>query len=138
MGKWIQDHLGWLIIGGLFISAGYANWRSQVNDTRPPTPSPTLDYRDYGPSDSEIEDMQQQIFEERRGTEDARQSEAQSDIFMEGLAEDCSCDQNEYNCAEFDKEYIAQICYDRCLNQVGYDVHRLDEDNDGDACEALP
>lgn len=48
------------------------------------------------------------------------------------------CSYNAYNCADFATQLQAQACYEYCLAQVGYDVHRLDRDNDGVACEALP
>lgn len=51
----------------------------------------------------------------------------------------CSiCSYNAYNCSDFDRQRDAQACYDYCWEQVGYDVHKLDRDNDGVACESLP
>lgn len=51
----------------------------------------------------------------------------------------CStCAYDAYNCADFSTQAQAQACYDYCMAQVGYDVHRLDADNDGEACESLP
>ena len=54
------------------------------------------------------------------------------DINDEG---DCSSDI--YDCTDFANQEIAQITYSRCMNEVGYDVHNLDKDNDGKACESL-
>jgi len=48
---------------------------------------------------------------------------------------DCSSDI--YDCTDFPDQEIAQITYNRCMNEVGYDVHNLDKDNDGKACESL-
>jgi hypothetical protein len=31
----------------------------------------------------------------------------------------------------------AQKVYDTCIAEVGKDIHRLDSDNDGEACESL-
>jgi len=51
---------------------------------------------------------------------------------------DCRCDGNIYNCADFATQREAQNCYEHCL-ELGYgDVHRLDADHDGFACESLP
>ncbi|MBW2046302.1 MAG: thermonuclease family protein, partial [Deltaproteobacteria bacterium] len=49
---------------------------------------------------------------------------------------DCSGDI--YNCSDFSTQREAQECYKYCLKQAGYDVHRLDRDKDGVACESLP
>lgn len=47
----------------------------------------------------------------------------------------CSCDGNTYNCSDFSSQRSAQACYDYC-KFLGYgDVHRLDADKDGLACE---
>ncbi|MBE2198478.1 MAG: excalibur calcium-binding domain-containing protein [Anaerolinea sp.] len=48
------------------------------------------------------------------------------------------CSYDAYNCGDFDTQAEAQACYEYCLAQVGYDVHQLDGDNDGVACESLP
>lgn len=50
----------------------------------------------------------------------------------------CDCSGNIYNCANFGSHASAQACFGYCYNVAGYDVHRLDGDNDGVACEALP
>ena len=49
-----------------------------------------------------------------------------------------TCSSNVYNCSDFNTQAEAQAVYEYCLDLVGYDVHRLDGDNDGVACEALP
>lgn len=48
------------------------------------------------------------------------------------------CSHDVYNCDDFDRRRDAQACHDYCMAQVGYDVHRLDSDGDGEACESLP
>lgn len=48
------------------------------------------------------------------------------------------CNANVYNCSDFDTQAAAQACHDYCFEQVGFDVHRLDSDGDGEACESLP
>lgn len=49
-----------------------------------------------------------------------------------------TCSHNTYNCPDFSTQAEAQYVFDYCYQQVGYDVHRLDADNDGIACENLP
>ena len=53
-------------------------------------------------------------------------------------ASDCYCASNRYNCSHFPTQAEAQAVYECCMKKVGYDVHRLDRDKDGIACEALP
>ena len=50
----------------------------------------------------------------------------------------CSCHANTYNCSDFPTQAYAQTCYQYCISQGAGDVHQLDADNDGSACEALP
>lgn len=51
----------------------------------------------------------------------------------------CSCSANIYNCGDFTTHAEAQAVHDCCVAQVGYDIHKLDgNDNDGLACESLP
>lgn len=53
--------------------------------------------------------------------------------------EGCStCAADTYNCSDFDTQAKAQACFDFCMEQVGSDIHGLDSDNNGVACEALP
>jgi hypothetical protein len=50
-------------------------------------------------------------------------------------ASDCDCDHgNTLNCADLD-DWDAQACYLRCKEITGQDVHGLDRDSDGNACE---
>jgi len=48
----------------------------------------------------------------------------------------CDCSGNLYNCADFSTTAAAQACYDYCIHQGKGDVHRLDADKDGYACES--
>lgn len=48
---------------------------------------------------------------------------------------DCVCDSNTLNCGDFVDPFDAQACYLRCMQVVGFDVHKLDRDSDGNACE---
>jgi hypothetical protein len=50
----------------------------------------------------------------------------------------CGCSGDSYNCGDFSTHAEAQGCFDYCVAQGAGDIHRLDQDNDGDACESLP
>lgn len=50
----------------------------------------------------------------------------------------CACYANLYNCSDFSTQWQAQQCFNYCWD-LGYgDVHGLDGDDDGEACESLP
>ena len=49
----------------------------------------------------------------------------------------CDCSGNTLNCADFSTHAEAQACFQAC-GGVNNDVHGLDGDNDGSACESLP
>ena len=46
----------------------------------------------------------------------------------------CTCDYNTYDCADFNSRASAQSCFEKC-GGVNNDVHHLDADGDGLACE---
>ena len=48
-----------------------------------------------------------------------------------------SCSGNTYNCGDFSTQAEAQSVYELC-GGVSSDIHRLDHDKDGEACESLP
>jgi len=50
----------------------------------------------------------------------------------------CYCSSNRYNCSDFGTQREAQACYERCLLITGGDIHWLDDDEDGIACELNP
>jgi hypothetical protein len=50
----------------------------------------------------------------------------------------CACTGNLYNCGDFGTQAAAQACYDWCVSLGAGDVHQLDSDGDGEACESLP
>jgi len=50
----------------------------------------------------------------------------------------CDCSGNIYNCSDFATRADAQACYEYCMSLGVGDIHRLDGDNDGSACESLP
>ncbi|MCK5062160.1 excalibur calcium-binding domain-containing protein [Candidatus Parcubacteria bacterium] len=47
----------------------------------------------------------------------------------------CVCRSDRYNCADFKTRREARDKYECCKQKVGYDVHNLDGDSDGIACE---
>ncbi len=55
-----------------------------------------------------------------------------------GMPTVCDCSGDLYNCSDFGTRAAAQACYDYCHALTGRDVHRLDSDGDGEACESLP
>ena len=50
----------------------------------------------------------------------------------------CACYADLYNCSDFATQAAAQACFNHCMAQGAGDIHRLDGDNDGIACESLP
>lgn len=48
------------------------------------------------------------------------------------------CSENLYNCWDFSTQAEAQAVFDYCWAEVERDVHVLDGDDDGIACESLP
>ena len=49
----------------------------------------------------------------------------------------CTCTGNTLNCSDFDTHSEAQACFQQC-GGTSNDIHRLDGDKDGSACESLP
>jgi hypothetical protein len=49
----------------------------------------------------------------------------------------CPCRSNELDCPHFDGRHSAETCYELCYQLTGIDVHLLDADGDGHACESL-
>ena len=52
----------------------------------------------------------------------------------------CACTEVDYNCrvSDFATHAAAQACYEYCKSQGYGDVHKLDGNDDGVACESLP
>lgn len=50
----------------------------------------------------------------------------------------CDCSRNLYDCRDFGSQKEAQACFDFCRDEGAGDVHRLDADGDGIACEWNP
>ena len=47
----------------------------------------------------------------------------------------CDCSGARYTCQDFSSWSLAQACFTACLVTVGFDVHNLDPDRNGIACE---
>jgi len=47
----------------------------------------------------------------------------------------CDCSSNKYNCKDFSGHAAAQACYDYCKSLGKGDIHQLDGDKNGIACE---
>lgn len=50
----------------------------------------------------------------------------------------CSCSGDSLNCGDFGTHASAQACFNYCISQGAGDIHKLDGNNDGSACESLP
>jgi hypothetical protein len=50
----------------------------------------------------------------------------------------CSCRIDKYNCENFLKQAQAQACFNFCFSLGAGDIHQLDPDHDGIACNGLP
>ena len=50
----------------------------------------------------------------------------------------CDCTSNLYNCPSFETKREAQACFEHCEALGVGDIHWLDSDNDGLACECNP
>jgi len=59
------------------------------------------------------------------------------DVGMNTNRTNSDCSSNKYNCSNFDTHNEAQALFEAC-GGVQNDVHQLDRDGDGLACETLP
>lgn len=50
----------------------------------------------------------------------------------------CPCHADLLNCSDFGTQVEAQACFDYCISVGAGDIHNLDGNNNGIACEALP
>jgi micrococcal nuclease len=50
----------------------------------------------------------------------------------------CDCSGDIYSCLDFETQVEAQLCYSYCVTQGVGDIHGLDGNGDGWACEELP
>ncbi len=47
----------------------------------------------------------------------------------------CSCSGDTLNCKDFNSQAEAQACFNYCVSQGAGDIHKLDQNNNNDACE---
>lgn len=47
----------------------------------------------------------------------------------------CDCESDKYNCSDFKSRKEAREIYKCCMDKIGRDIHKLDQDRDGLACE---
>jgi len=50
----------------------------------------------------------------------------------------CSCEGDDYNCDDFSFQSSAQSCFSYCSASGAGDIHNLDNNGNGLACESLP
>lgn len=62
---------------------------------------------------------------------------AQTPISGGGGGQTYTCSSNTYNCGDFKTKAEAQYVFELC-GGANNDIHRLDQDSDGEACETLP
>ncbi len=60
---------------------------------------------------------------------------ALSDCLCDSDIYNCNCDGTNPDCQTFVTTFDAQSCYMRCKEIAGRDIHGLDRDGDGSACE---
>ncbi len=76
--------------------------------------------------------------EEKDEEEDYEEDDNEEEVVEPKPSEEvCDCSSNIYNCADFSTHNGAQACFEYCLSVKGYDIHWLDGDEDGEACESL-
>ena len=65
-------------------------------------------------------------------------ADAHGNVQSSASSAPCSCSGQFYTCSSFTTQAKAQACYQYCLSQGWGDVHTLDRDYNGLACERLP
>lgn len=146
--------LGIVMVGGLlWLYAGmsqpattvvqpYPTSRAQPAATATTSPPERLDFSE---EDRYLytDDYDQYLQDQADDVADYREEQAaEAEQWRRDKAElglsDCTCTGNAYNCADFATGNDAQACYQHCLELVGSDVHWLDDDRDGSACDWSP
>jgi endonuclease YncB( thermonuclease family) len=82
----------------------------------------------------QIIEAEKKAREERLGIWAEDEEDEEDEEKLDDSEYDCSG--NVYNCGDFKTHNAAQLVFDYC-GGVSNDVHRLDQDNDGEACETL-
>jgi hypothetical protein len=84
---------------------------------------------------SEVRDLKEERNEYSSNQITSQAIKSQEIIQQEIKPQDiCVCSENTYNCADFSSKTEAQECFEFC-GGISNDVHHLDGDDDGLACE---
>lgn len=126
---------GCLLLIGWFFCGGFNNTTRNEDNVDYMDADPALDVYATDWADTEYIDREQPDYDDR--WDDVGPPKYDED-YSSGYTSTCSCAGNLYNCADFSTQAEAEDCYYLCLRLSGSDVHWLDGDGDGRACEALP
>ncbi len=111
----------------------------EQSETEPLIEEESVDNSNLEQELQETQKLLEEIQEELQETQDQLQEFQESQQPESGLPsdEDIICSYNAYNCSDFSTHAEAQHAFEFC-GGVSNDVHRLDGDDDGSACESLP
>lgn len=110
---------------------------TSVKKPATPTPAPTPAQSEPTPATSSPEQKSEVAVtkkEEQTPPKPAPKPEPEPERAQSNSYE---CSTNTYNCTDFTTQSEAQSVFDMC-GGVGSDVHKLDSNKDGEACESLP
>lgn len=99
-----------------------------------PVPAPVV------PASATVTPMVEKPEEKKESVPEPKTEEKKIEKETEPEAADTSaytCSSNKYNCTHFTTQAEAQAVFDQC-GGVDNDVHKLDNNKDGEACESLP
>lgn len=106
--------------------------QTQIGDTSTPVPTATFTLPPLSTATpSGAEDTQTP----EPGSTASGTSFPTGTVTVEGAV--CSCSEDTYTCADFSSHAEAQACYEYCIAEKAGDIHQLDGNSDGDACESL-
>lgn len=106
--------------------------QTQIGDTSTPVPTATFTLPPLSTATpSGAEDTQTP----EPGSTESGTSVPTGTATVEAAA--CSCSGDTYSCADFSSHAEAQSCYEYCIAQEAGDIHQLDGNSNGDACESL-
>lgn len=74
----------------------------------------------------------------RSGQERAVSLRLKQELLPTAVAPACDCSGDTLNCTNFSRQSEAQACFAFCQSAGAGDIHGLDGNNDGAACESLP
>ncbi len=128
-------HVGDTFVNDYLVRNGYAYSSSYPPDVK---------YQDqFAQAEEEARENKRGLWadgacEEETEEEEEKIEEETAPLPAPASTSSCDCSGNTKNCSDFSTHNEAQACYESCLSSVGTDVHRLDRDKDGEACESLP